>query len=33
MFKLGGVGALDIAERWVILHNSGRDQVVQLKIC
>jgi hypothetical protein len=33
MFELGGVGALDIAKRRVILDNSSRDKVVQLYTC
>jgi len=30
MFKLGSVRALDIAERRISLHDTGRDEVVQL---
>jgi len=30
VFVLGSVGALDIAQRWVILDDSRRHQVVQL---
>jgi len=33
VFELGGVGALGIAKRRVILDNSSRDKVVQLYPC
>jgi len=30
MFKLGGIRAFDITQRWICFDDPARDQVVQL---